>query len=247
MSQTCPLCHDGWILLEDENGSLVARECDCRKERVKNSRLKFANIPESFKDMELKTFRTDVYRLKKSKEDINIVVGIIKAYLNELDTQKAQGMGLYIFSSTKGSGKTRLAASISNELLKKYNMQVKFAVSTAIINEIKKTWDKKSEYTESKLLYDLGNTEVLVIDDFGTEDIKGWINERFYSIINDRYINKKITIFTSNYALSDLKYDDRITNRIKERTYQLPFPEESVREYIAEKNNADMINKLGGK
>ena len=36
-------------------------------------------------------------------------------------------------------------------------------------------------------------------------------------------------MYTSNLSLDDLRYDDRITNRIKERTFQLPFPEESVR------------------
>ena len=73
-----------------------------------------------------------------------------------------------------------------------------------------------------------------------------WINDRFYQIINDRYVNKKVTIFTSNIELEKLQYDDRITNRIKETTYQIHFPEESIRGYIAEKNDRDMIEKLKG-
>ena len=89
-------------------------------------------------------------------------------------------------------------------------------------------------------------TEILIIDDFGTEQVASWINDRFYQIINDRYVNKKVTIFTSNIELEKLQYDDRITNRIKETTYQIHFPEESIRGYIAEKNNRDMIEKLKG-
>jgi hypothetical protein len=45
-----------------------------------------------------------------------------------------------------------------------------------------------------------------------------------------------ITIFTSNLAMDDLGYDDRIINRIKEKNFPLTFPNESVREYIAEDN-----------
>ena len=89
-------------------------------------------------------------------------------------------------------------------------------------------------------------TEILIIDDFGTEQVAPWIDDRFYQIINDRYINKKVTIFTSNSKLEKLPYDDRITNRIKETTYQIQFPEESIRGYIADKNTQEMIQNLKG-
>ena len=49
------------------------------------------------------------------------------AYLEDFGTQREQGMGLFIWSRTKGSGKTRIAAGIANELMKSY--AVKFAVS----------------------------------------------------------------------------------------------------------------------
>ena len=160
-------------------------------------------------------------------------------------------MGLYFFSNVKGSGKTRMAAGIANELLKSH--QVKFAVSTTIIREIKRTWERsgagareEGRQNESQLLDALGMTEILIIDDFGTEQVAPWINDRFYQIINDRYVNKKVTIFTSNIELDKLQYDDRITNRIMESTYQIHFPEESIRGYIAKKNNQEMIQNLKG-
>ena len=154
-------------------------------------------------------------------------------------------MGLYLYSGTKGSGKTRMAASIANELIKTKRLQVKFAGSMQIVNEIKATWDDRDR-SESKLLTALASVQVLVIDDFGTELPKDWIGERFYSIINGRYQDKLITILTSNMSLSDLRYDDRITNRIKERTFQLHFPEESVRDLIAEQNRKALIRGMRG-
>ena len=136
-----------------------------------------------------------------------------------------------------------MAASIANELIRRYRMQVRFSGSMRIVQEIKATWDDRDR-KESDLLDALATVEVLVIDDFGTELPKDWIGERFYSIINSRYQDKLITIFTSNLSLEALQYDDRITNRIKERTFQLPFPEESVRERIAEKNRKDLIEGI---
>lgn len=244
-SNVCPICNgDEWILARDGNGIEKAIPCSCREKAVMSRRLRFADIPEAFKDMDLKTFLTDVYRKQESQKKITDACQIVKAYLDDFKNQKETGMGLYIWSRTKGSGKTRIAAGIANELLKEY--VVKFSVSVTILQEIKSTWSKDAEYTENKLLDALSATDILVIDDFGVETPAGWINDKFYQIINERYINRKVTIFTSNEPLETLRYDDRITNRIKERTYQIAFPDESVREYIAQKNQEELLRKIGG-
>ena len=209
-----------------------------------NNRLNFASLPSTFKDMTLVTFRSDVYKKTESKQAIAIAVRVIKEYLSDIETNLSDGMGLYIYSKTKGSGKTRLVTSIANDLMKNHSIQVKFASSPQIINEIRRTWDRDSEYSENKLLDALSTTQVLIIDDFGTEQVKGWVNDKFYSIINQRYINKKTTILTSNSPLEELDYDDRIISRIRERVYQISFPEEDIRGYIAEERNKEMLNKI---
>lgn len=106
--------------------------------------------------------------------------------------------------------------------------------------------EKKNDYTESKLIDELVGTEILILDDFGTEQVKEWIDERFYNIINERYINKKVTFYTSNLSIDELQYNDRITNRIKETSYELHFPEESIREYIAVENVKNLFGKGNG-
>ena len=135
-----------------------------------------------------------------------------------------------------------LITALANELINKHKRYVKFATSLDILGEIRATYDKRSEETESRLLKDLADTEFLVIDDFGTERITDWVGDMFYQIINNRYINKKVTFFTSNSDLKTLKYDDRITNRIRERSYLVHFPEESVREFKAK---ADEVKLQG--
>jgi DNA replication protein DnaC len=244
------LCNGEGFTYGDVNGYYVAKECSCRKKMVEERRLRFAKIPDSFKGMTLQTFRMDVYRLEESKKILRYAVDIIKAYLAEFESEKAKGMGIYLYSDTRGSGKTRLAASLANEIMKNHDTQVRFTVSTSILNEIKKTWDKKadSEYTESQLMDQLYTVPVLIIDDLGVEmpedKQKDWIAQKFYEIINGRYNNKKITIYTSNYPLKKLRHDSRTINRIEERVYEIPFPEESVRHYLAEQHNEDMFEKI---
>ena len=210
------------------------------------NRLRFANIPEAFKDVRLSEFSIGVYKDEKSKNTIRNSCAAIKYWLDNLDSMRERGMGLYLFSQKKGSGKTRMAVSIANELIHKHGIAVKFATSMQIVNEIKSSWDKDNNLSESKLLDQLVTADILIIDDFGTEKAADWIGERFYSVVNGRYVDKKITVFTSNMSLDDLNYDDRITNRIKERNYLIPFPEESVREHIAESNRMEIIGNNRG-
>lgn len=210
-----------------------------------NGRLSFANIPDSFKDVRLNSFDCNTYTETRNQNKAAAAVKAVKYWLDNYDDMDERGIGLYLYSETKGSGKTRMAVSIANELIHEKHIQVKFATSLQILNEIKASWDSR-EYNESRLLDFLSITRVLIIDDFGTERAKDWIGERFYQIINSRYIDKKITIFTSNNRLDLLQYDDRITNRIKERVFQIPFPEESVRDIIAKQNMAELIAGIKG-
>lgn len=243
----CPICNDtGWEVFE-KDGYTFSRECKCgiRKRQIMNSRISFANIPESFKNIKLSDFDTNIYKGVESKNKAVLALKCVNYWLGEFEAFKERGMGLYMYSKTKGSGKTRMAVSIANELMHEKDCQVKFCTSLQILNEIKSTWDKQSGESEGKLLDFLSTSEILIIDDFGTEQSdKAWINERFYQIINNRYIEKKITIFTSNERLDLLKYDDRIVNRIKERTFQVPFPEESVRDIIAKENMMELVKGI---
>lgn len=241
-SDVCPICEGREWILKIKDGVEIAVPCKCREKAVMSRRLRFADIPEAFRGMDLRSFRMDVYRKQESKKMVSDACKIIKTYLDDFESQKERGMGLYIWSRTKGSGKTRIAAGIANELMKNY--AVKFAVSLTILQEIKNTWRRDTEYSENQLLDALYTTDILVIDDFGVERPADWINDKMYQIINERYINQKVTIFTSNDPLDKLSYDDRITNRIKERTYQIAFPEESVRDHIAERMQEEIIEKV---
>lgn len=241
----CPICHNtGWEIIFCDDSQPYAVECKCgiRKRIIHNGRLKFADIPDALNDVKLSNFKKSVYKKTKSREMVVDAAKAVRYFLNNLNSMKERGIGLYIYSNTKGSGKTRLAISIANELIEKYSESVKFTTTIRILDEIKSTWSENK--SDSKLIDSLVQTDILIIDDFGIEQEKGWINEKFYSIINGRYMDKKITIFTSNKSLNDIHYDDRITNRIKERVLQIPFPEESVRDSIAKELKIELQNGI---
>ncbi|KAK9680678.1 Conserved phage C-terminus [Popillia japonica] len=269
--KVCSICNGtGFKHWRDEEGHFFADPCECQKEILKQRRLSFAEIPEKYKDATLETFSISAYESPKSKDIARQACKGIKYYLDNFNSLKSAGMGLYIHSNTKGSGKTRMAASVANHIMQNTTLQARFATSTRIITEIQSIWDDKTgtqsvskllndlsrisvlisiwddktgTQSVSKLLNDLSRISVLIIDDFGTEIHKAWVEEKFYQIINERYINNLPTIFTSNCRLEQLKYDDRITNRIEEKTFQIAFPEESVRKAIKRKNHEAIKRK----
>lgn len=242
-SYKCLKCKDTGYISIRENGYEYVTECECgllARERMKG-KLQFADIPIAFRNMRLETFRTDIYKGEDSKRIIERNIEVISYYIDNFPLMKKEGLGLFLYSNKKGSGKTRMITSIANTLIEKQGATVKFSTSIQLIDEIKATWDKGNKMSEHQLLKDLSKTEVLIIDDFGIEAPKDWLMERFYHVINTRYINNMITMFTSNTDIKSLQYDERITNRILEKCIALAFPEESIREYIFQSN----MKKIG--
>ncbi len=253
-TEVCKYCGGtGWEMViierdgrEEENYT----KCRCRmlQNHIINCRIKFLDLPDAFKYHKMSSFKTNIYQTEQGKKAATAVCHAVKYWLEHLEDMQERGKGLYFYSDVKGSGKTMMAAALANELMHKYNKQVKFATSVQIVNEIKASWNDPNK-DESKLMEAISSTEILVLDDFGIEQEgkeKDWINHRFYHIINQRYIERKITIFTSNMSIDDLRYDERITNRIKEITFQVMFPEESVREQIARQNQRELFEGMKG-
>lgn len=248
-SSECPKCSGtGWTWKIDEYGMSYVEECPCgiRRKTILQNQLKFAEIPEVFRSSSFGDLKSSVYFNTESRKVFSQAAKAINYWVSNIREMQENGIGLYIFSNAKGSGKTLTVCSLANELMRKHQKLVKFTTSLRILDEIKSTWGEKGN-AEGKLIDDLSRAEILIIDDFGADSGKDWINERFYNIINGRYVEKKATIFTSNCQISELKYDERITNRILERSLQIPFPEESVREHIAERLRAKMIQGMGEK
>lgn len=242
----CCKCKDtGRYFYKDDRGIEFVKVCECGFEarEVMNRRLRFANIPEKYKDVRFDNFDLSIFDgadAKKMQEAFKIVA----TYFEHFEEMKEQGRGLYLYSTCKGSGKTRLAISLANELIYNKNQPVKFATSLQILNEIKNTWNNDTQQNESQLLDNLVTTDVLIIDDFGTEKSKDWINEKFFHIIDGRYLNDKITIVTSNYDIKTIDYDDRITSRLDEKCYKVEFPNKSVRRINADNADMDFMMKF---
>lgn len=194
MAYKCPVCRDTGIeLYSTDDGHEYARNCKCglwQRERM-NRMLSFADIPEAFAGLRLDSFDTSIYDMANSRKIADMNMQIANYWLDDFEKMQDRGKGLYMYSAVKGSGKTRFAVSLANEVIERYVVGVKFATSVQILNEIKASWNSDTQMTEHRLLDELTEVDVLVIDDFGIEVPKDWSMERFYQIVNSRYIHKR--------------------------------------------------------
>lgn len=93
-----------------------------------------------------------------------------------------------------GTGKTHLAAAISNSLIDK-GIPVLFATYADHLEHIREEFDKTGQ---KKYLSMMKNTPMLVLDDMGKERLTSWSAEILFSVINYRYEHKLPFVLTTN-------------------------------------------------
>ncbi len=236
VKEICPKCGgDGFVLAYiDKCGNEVYKPCECRNLKLMENKLQMASIPREFSGYTVDSFDLTLYKSADAQEKADMAKLLCTNYVKDFLNIRESGKGLYLYSRVKGSGKTRMAVSIANDIITGYRISAKFATTIQILDEIKKTWSDKPEGgSEQNLLQEIIDVPVLVLDDIGVEKMSPWVNEKFYSILNGRMIQKQITIFTSNCVIEQLAFDERIINRIQKMALPVPFPEESVRSVLA--------------
>lgn len=207
-------------LFEDEKGmEFYINSATITKEETEFRKCR-SMIPYEFMGLRAKDFNWSIYGV-----DIEDSKGYVNNFILKFEQFRKNGMGLYIYSTTKGSGKTMLACCLLNELSERYAISVKFINALDLLDLTRQSY-KGQEPEELKILY---TTTVLVIDDIGVQMSKEWIDTVFYRLVNTRYTTKLITIYTSNTATDALKMDERITDRIESTTYLVELPEVPVR------------------
>ena len=77
---------------------------------------------------------------------------------------------------------------------------------------------RRADFSEepSEAVDMLFDTDLLIIDDLGTESPNNFTVSEFFNIINTRLINNNATIISSNLSPNELRplYSDRIVSRI---------------------------------
>lgn len=152
-----------------------------------------ANLGERFKG---RTFASFDARRDKDAFDA------CSRYANDPRLMERKRNGLVLYGNY-GSGKTHLAAAVSNALIHK-GTPVLFGTFITHLENIRQEFDNAGQRT---YLSKMKVTPVLVIDDLGKEKKSEWTRQVLFDVINYRYEHLLPTIITTNLASED-SFDD---------------------------------------
>lgn len=103
-----------------------------------------------------------------------------------------------------GTGKTYLMQCIANALCYR-KIPALYITEEKLFGDIKSTYNKNSDESETEVLQRYYRVPVLMIDDLFTQSYTEWTEGKLFSILDERLRDKKITIITSNYAIGRIK------------------------------------------
>jgi DNA replication protein DnaC len=134
-------------------------------------------------------------------------------------------MGL-LFLGPCGVGKTHLAVSILKNVITEKGDSCLFYDFRDLLREIQLSWDSVSQVSEWDILRPVLEARVLVLDELGSNKPTDWVRDTMAHIINCRYNDRRITIFTSNYLDTPMRSGeetlaDRIGIRLRSRLYEM--------------------------
>jgi DNA replication protein DnaC len=214
-SAVCDICGgSGWVT---EAGSLDARACSCQAREKTKQRVLSASIPKRyFPHCTLAGFH----------DRGNLSLKVAKKRVTELvDAWPHVDRGLLLMGGC-GSGKTHLAVAAMQEIIKSGKPgHLLFSNFQELVQEIQASFGD-SGTSKSEILQPLLEADLLVLDELGSQKPTPFVFDILYYIINSRYNDEKVTVFTTNYldepkAKGEERLEDRIGERLRSRLYEM--------------------------
>ena len=224
----CPECiGTGWIRISKDGTSGVAR-CDCFRQARVQRLLANARIPSRYAHCDLKNFELNDKFTTKSLAFAKIAA---EEFVDEYPSSSPVGL---LFMGQVGVGKTHLAVGIIQSLIRRKAVQCMFRSFPELLKEIQNSYSPISESSELSLLAPVLDAEVLVLDELGSQNPSAWVKDTVTYILNYRYSENKVTIFTTNYLDQDgpmnttkgdkgvfYSLTDRIGQQMRSRLYEM--------------------------
>ena len=122
-----------------------------------------------------------------------------------------QPIGWLVLTGPHGSGKTHLAAAITNHCIER-GLPVFFVHVPDLLDDLRSTYSPMSELSYSELFEQINEAPLLVLDGLGTHSPTPWAQEKLQQIFNRRANSELPTVVTTAAQISDI--DPYIASRM---------------------------------
>ncbi len=209
--EVCAVCHGTGYEVVQGRG---ARPCQCKRRDSYGKLLTAARLPRRYLDCQFDNFKKR-----------NLTQGRAYQLSFDLAMQFPQVERGLLFMGSVGVGKTHLAVSVLKLLIEK-SVNCLFYEFGSLLKEIQNSYNPVSKISELSVLSPIFDAEVLVLDELGASKPTDWVRDTMMLIINTRYNDKKLTIFTTNYSDTRRRdgeetLEDRIGTRLRSRIYEM--------------------------
>jgi len=209
----CAFCYGTGMEVVPGKG---ARRCRCRSHDVQMRLFEASCIPRRYCECSFSNYQP-------TKNNGSQLLAFNQAYRLVRDYPGIE-RGL-LFMGSCGVGKTHLSVAILRGLVEK-GIHCLFYEFSTLLKEIQESYNLLSQTSELKLLAPVYETEVLVLDELGAVKPTDWVRDTMMQVINTRYNDNKLTIFTTNYTdtrrtTTEETLEDRIGTRLRSRLYEM--------------------------
>lgn len=209
-SYECPDCKD--------TGYIGSQKCHCFLKAIIELFYTQSNLAGILERENFDTFSFDYYSINYIDEMTGHSAQKLAVHAHDecmkfIKNFEEEHSNLLLFGTT-GVGKTFLSHCIAKEIMQTAH-SVLYLTATEFFDAL--LAKAISQDAESLLLYEqIQNCDLLIIDDLGTERNTDFIVSQLFVCLNNRIINQKSTIISTNLTLDKIKanYTERTFSRI---------------------------------
>ncbi len=221
LTYDCPLCSDTGYTPD-------SKRCSCFRRKLVEALYSYSNLGGLLKRQNFDNFDLNMYSdtiKPDGKTSVREYMGNVRDMCRRFcDNFDSETRG-FLFYGNSGLGKTFLSSCIAKELMDR-GRSVVYAKATRLFSVYEDMRFGRISPSDARPLTDsVYEADLLIIDDLGTESITKNTTAFLFDIINERAMNSRKMIISTNHSPEELTgiYSYRFTSRVYEYFYPIHF------------------------
>lgn len=219
----CSKCRD--------TGFIEGEKCSCFKQYEISYLYDSSNLHQILEQNNFSLLSRHFYTTQESLEQFDKAVNGCHTFIDGFGKEYRN----LIFYGTTGTGKSFLSGCVAKELLDR-GIPIFYSSAVQLFQSLLNA-SYSNDRSDLTRLYDtLFTSELLIIDDLGSEHVTDYIRAQLFQIVNERALRQKPFLVSTNLDLEKLRetYSERVFSRLVDNSmiYHLTGPDIRLKKKI---------------